>query len=71
MTYVRNLFFGTTLLFASILILDFLSFHHLFGPWAIIIGELIIDVGKFVVVLCLFIAGELQFEIGTLKNYKK
>ena len=28
-----------------------------FGPWAIIIGELLLDVGKFVVILCLFIAG--------------
>ena len=55
--YIRNLFFGFSLLFAAILILDFLSFHHLFGPWAIIIGELLLDVGKFVVVLCLFIAG--------------
>ena len=55
--YIRNIFFGTSLLFATILILDFLSFHYLFGPWAIIIGELLLDVGKFVVVLCLFIAG--------------
>ena len=31
-------------------ILDFLAFHPLFGPWAIIIGELLLDVGKFVVV---------------------
>ena len=57
LVYVRNLFFGFSLLFATILILDFLSFHHLFGPWAIIIGELLLDVGKFVVVLSLFIIG--------------
>ncbi len=55
--YIRNMFYGFSLLFATILILDFLSFHHLFGPWAIIIGELLLDVGKFVVVLSLFIAG--------------
>ncbi len=55
--YVRNLCYSTSLLFATILILDFLSFHHLFGPWAIIIGELLLDVGKFVVVLSLFMAG--------------
>ena len=55
--YVRNMFYGIPLLLATILILDFLSFHHLFGPWAIIIGELLLDVGKFVVVLSLFIAG--------------
>ena len=57
LTYIRNMFYGFSLLFATVLILDFLSFHHLFGPWAIIIGELLLDVGKFVVVLSLFIAG--------------
>ena len=55
--YIRNIFYGLSLLFATILILDFLSFHPLFGPWAIIISELIMDVGKFVVVLSLFISG--------------
>lgn len=55
--YVRNMFYGCSLLFAAILILDFLSFHPLFGPWAIIIGELLLDVGKFIVILSLFIAG--------------
>ena len=61
--YIRNLFYGLSLLFATILILDFLSFHHLFGPWAIIIGELLLDVGKFVVVLSLFIAGKISTEL--------
>ena len=55
--YIRNLVYGFSLLSATVLILDFLSFHHLFGPWAIIIGELLMDVGKFVVVLSLFISG--------------
>lgn len=32
-------------------ILDFLAFHPVFGPWAIIIGECLKDVGKFIVVL--------------------
>ena len=41
---------GVTLLMAFVQILDFLAFHPLFGPWAIIIGELLLDVGKFVVV---------------------
>ena len=48
---------GTTLLFCWIQILDFLAFHPLFGPWAIIIGECLLDVGKFVVVLSLFVFG--------------
>ena len=53
----RNLFFGLTLLMCWIQVLDFLAFHPLFGPWAIIIGECLLDVGKFVVVLSLFIMG--------------
>ena len=48
--YIRNQFMGLTLLMCCIQILDFLAFHHLFGPWAIIIGELLMDVGKFLVV---------------------
>ena len=55
--YVRNQFMGLTLLFCWIQILDFLAFHPLFGPWAIIIGECLLDVGKFVVVLSLFVFG--------------
>jgi len=38
--YVRNQLFSMSFLFACVQILDFLSFHHLFGPWAIIIGNL-------------------------------
>ena len=57
MMYCRNQFIGTTLLFCWIQILDFLAFHPLFGPWAIIIGECLLDVGKFVVVLSLFMWG--------------
>lgn len=34
--------------------MDFLSFHHLFGPWAIIISSLMIDLGKFLTILMLF-----------------
>ena len=46
MMYVRNQFMGITLLFCWIQILDFLAFHPLFGPWAIIIGELLMDVSS-------------------------
>ncbi|CAH0702580.1 unnamed protein product [Spodoptera exigua] len=38
-------------------ILDFLSFHHLFGPWAIIIGDLMKDLGRFLAVLAIFVFG--------------
>ena len=55
--YIRNIHLGATLLLCWIQVLDFLAFHPLFGPWAIIIGECLMDVGKFVVVLALFVMG--------------
>ena len=57
MMYIRDQFFGLTLLCCCIQILDFLSFHHVFGPWKIIIGECLLDVAKFVVVLMIFMLG--------------
>ncbi|CAG9578217.1 unnamed protein product [Danaus chrysippus] len=42
---------------ACVQILDFLSFHHLFGPWAIIIGDLMKDLGRFLAVLAIFVFG--------------
>jgi cytochrome c biogenesis factor len=38
-------------------ILDFLSFHYLFGPWAIIIGNLMKDLARFLAVLGIFVFG--------------
>ncbi|XP_011702387.1 PREDICTED: short transient receptor potential channel 2-like isoform X1 [Wasmannia auropunctata] len=35
--YLRNQLFAFSFLLACVQIMDFLSFHHLFGPWAIII----------------------------------
>lgn len=45
------------LLLASVQLLDFLSFHHLFGPWAVIIGKLMVDLGRFLVILLIFVFG--------------
>ena len=42
MIYIRNQFIGLSFLCCCIQILDFLSFHHLFGPWAIIIISLLV-----------------------------
>ena len=39
MIYIRNQFSGLSFLLCCVQILDFLSFHHLFGPWAIIISR--------------------------------
>ncbi|XP_050548255.1 ankyrin-1 isoform X2 [Daktulosphaira vitifoliae] len=55
--YLRNQMFALSFLMACVQILDFLSFHHLFGPWAIIIGDLMKDLARFLVVLSIFVLG--------------
>lgn len=55
--YCRNQCFALSFLLACVQILDFLSFHHLFGPWAIIIGDLLKDLARFLAVLAIFVFG--------------
>lgn len=55
--YLRNQMFAIAFLLACVQILDFLSFHHLFGPWAIIIGDLMKDLARFLAVLGIFVFG--------------
>lgn len=55
--YFRNQFFAVAILLACVQILDFLSFHYLFGPWAIIIGNLMKDLARFLAVLAIFMVG--------------
>lgn len=55
--YIRNQILATALLLCFVQVLDFLSFHHLFGPWAIIISSLVFDLVKFVVILAVFMFG--------------
>lgn len=55
--FIRNYFFAWALLMCFVQLLDFLSFHHLFGPWAIIIRDLLKDLTRFLVILLIFIAG--------------
>ncbi|XP_075225754.1 no mechanoreceptor potential C [Lycorma delicatula] len=55
--YLRNQLFALSFLLACVQILDFLSFHYLFGPWAIIIGNLMKDLGRFLAVLAIFVFG--------------
>lgn len=55
--YLRNQLFAIAFLLACVQILDFLSFHHLFGPWAIIIGDLMKDLARFLAVLGIFVFG--------------
>ncbi|XP_046353562.1 serine/threonine-protein phosphatase 6 regulatory ankyrin repeat subunit B-like isoform X3 [Haliotis rufescens] len=55
--YLRNNFFAWALLLSFVQLLDFLSFHHLFGPWAIIIRDLMKDLTRFLVILLIFMIG--------------
>jgi hypothetical protein len=55
--YFRNQLFAVAILLACVQILDFLSFHYLFGPWAIIIGNLMKDLARFLAVLAIFMVG--------------
>ncbi|XP_022089542.1 serine/threonine-protein phosphatase 6 regulatory ankyrin repeat subunit B-like isoform X2 [Acanthaster planci] len=57
MIYARNQFFAWCLLFTFAGLLEFLSFHHLFGPWAIIIRDLMKDLVRFMVILLIFLVG--------------
>ncbi|XP_063777272.1 serine/threonine-protein phosphatase 6 regulatory ankyrin repeat subunit B-like isoform X2 [Pseudophryne corroboree] len=52
--YARNIFLGVAMTLSFIQFLEFLTFHHLFGPWAIIIRDLIKDLTRFAVILALF-----------------
>lgn len=51
------IFVAFALLFAFVEYLDFLTVHHLFGPWAIIIRDLMYDLTRFLVILMLFVCG--------------
>ena len=53
----RNQMLAWSFLLGMVQILDFLKFHHMFGPWAIIISSLLVDLGKFMTVLFLFLIG--------------
>uniref|UniRef100_A0A1I7S785 Ion_trans domain-containing protein n=1 Tax=Bursaphelenchus xylophilus TaxID=6326 RepID=A0A1I7S785_BURXY len=57
MLYLKNQLLAFALLFAFVEYLDFLTVHHLFGPWAIIIRDLMYDLTRFLVILMLFVCG--------------
>ncbi|XP_040289762.1 serine/threonine-protein phosphatase 6 regulatory ankyrin repeat subunit A-like [Bufo bufo] len=52
--FARNIFLGIAMTLSFFQFLEFLTFHHLFGPWAIIIRDLIKDLTRFAVILALF-----------------
>ena len=55
--YVRNQLLGASIPLTFVQFLDFLTFHHLFGPWAIIIFDLMKDLFRFMILLSLFLLG--------------
>lgn len=68
--YVRNQLFSLSFLFACVQILDFLSFHHLFGPWAIIIGNLMkVCIVHAILFNVLAFFGHLQMVTSIVINY--
>ena len=55
--YARNQFFATSMMLCFAQLLEFLSFHHLFGPWGVIIRDLMYDLVRFLVILSIFMVG--------------
>jgi len=55
--YGRDQVLGLGLLLCVVQCMEFLSLHHLFGPWSIIIRSLIQDLLRFLVILMIFIFG--------------
>lgn len=55
--YLRNQILGLVLLSTFVELLNYLTFHPLFGPWGVIIIEILIDLVRFLVVLLIFLFG--------------
>lgn len=54
--FVRNQFLGAALMLCVLQLMQFLSIHRLFGPWGVIIGHLVVDVLRFLIILTIFFA---------------
>lgn len=65
--YARNQFFAISMMLCFAQLLDFLSFHHLFGPWGLIIRDLMYDLVRFLVILLIFMSG---FTAGLTAVYR-
>ncbi|KAK1785501.1 hypothetical protein P4O66_018863 [Electrophorus voltai] len=52
--FARNVLLAVAMTLGFVQLLEFLTFHHLFGPWAIIIRDLMKDLCRFAVILLLF-----------------
>ena len=54
--FARDQFLGAAVMLSVLQLLDFLSIHRLFGPWSVIIGHLVVDVLRFLLILLIFFA---------------
>ena len=52
--FARNQFLGAAVMLSVLQLMDFLSIHRLFGPWGVIIGHLVVDVLRFLLILLIF-----------------
>lgn len=55
--YARNLFFGITIVWCFLQMIEFLSLSYMFGPWAVMLREVIKDLIVFIVILIIFLFG--------------
>lgn len=55
--YGRNQLLALVLLLSFVELLNFRTFHHLFGPWAVIIQDLMKDMMRFLVIMGIFLVG--------------
>ena len=65
--FIKNQFLAVALVLCIMQIMQFLSLHHLFGPWGIIIGHLMADVLRFLFILLLFV---ISFALQLYALYK-
>lgn len=55
--YARNQLLAFGMVMCVVQLLEYLSIHHLFGPWGVIIGHLVVDVLRFLIIMFLFVIG--------------
>lgn len=54
LVFVRNQCLGLALMLCGLQLLQFMTIHRLFGPWGVIIGHLVVDVLRFLLILTIF-----------------
>ncbi|XP_068748124.1 serine/threonine-protein phosphatase 6 regulatory ankyrin repeat subunit B-like isoform X2 [Montipora capricornis] len=69
--FARDQFLGAAVMLSVLQLLDFLSIHRLFGPWSVIIGHLVVDVLRFLLILLIFFASFTLQLLAVLKPIGK